>query len=74
MIGFVLAFVFLFIVLTIPAYVLTSVLRARKLRRQQIRLGVAYDRAVHARKHGLPPLWTGAGLISGRMFRPFELR
>ena len=52
----------------------TSVLRARKLRRQQIRLGVAYDRAVHARKHGLPPLWTGAGLISGRMFRPFELR
>jgi len=61
-IGFILAFVLLFIALGIPAYSLNSVRRARKVRRQKVRLSIAYDRAVHAREYGLSPLLAGVGL------------
>jgi hypothetical protein len=73
-IGFILAFVLLFIALGIPAYALNSVRRARKFRRQQVRLSVAYDRTVHARERGLPPLLAGAGLLSGQTLRTIDLR
>ena len=74
MIGFALAFVVLALTLVIPLYSLNSVWRAKKQRRQQMRLAAVYDRAVLARKHGLPPLLVGAGLLSGRLTAPVRIR
>ena len=74
MLGYVLAIFLLLLALGLPAYALSSVFRARRLRRRQEKLATAYERAVFARRHGLPPLWAGAGLLSHRAMYPIEVR
>ena len=72
--GYILAIFLLLLALGLPTYALRSVLRARRMRRRQEKLATAYERAVFARRHGLPPLWAGAGLLSHRAMHPIEAR